>query len=77
MGQDKPLCLIADCNRKAMSRGLCESHYSLAKFAVMRGETSWRELMDLGLCKVSNAYNRKAAFHKLLDDRRSRAKESQ
>ena len=35
---------IADCNRRAQSRGLCTVHYNVARLLVNEGKISWKKL---------------------------------
>ena len=42
-------CMIPDCERKVLRRGLCAGCYSSASRRVRKGETSWDELIEWGL----------------------------
>lgn len=46
-------CIIANCNRARLARGLCNSCYRAAKLAVARGEETWESLEAMGLAKGS------------------------
>ena len=45
------VCLTETCIHPTRCRGLCNVCYSAACGVVSRGESSWNELMELGLCK--------------------------
>ncbi len=45
----KKPCLIQDCHRKTMSRGLCQGCYQRAQKLVSKGKTTWEELINMGL----------------------------
>ena len=45
-------CLIPDCKDAGGPRGLCRPHYDQARFLVIKGEYSWKELEKRG--KVSS-----------------------
>ncbi len=54
-------CLIKTCTAtKSHCRGLCMKHYSIAVLKVKKGETSWKELYELGLCKLKKSPNTKS-----------------
>jgi hypothetical protein len=44
-----PRCLIPKCGRAQKSRGLCAACNSAALRKISRGETSWADLIDMGL----------------------------
>ncbi|MCK9571436.1 hypothetical protein M0R72_20980 [Candidatus Pacearchaeota archaeon] len=60
-------CVIEGCDRKAVTRGLCESCYHTALRMVSAGETNWTALEQAGLCgpmmRTPNAFA--AAYAKL------------
>ena len=49
--ETKTKCLIDGCTRAAVSRGLCHACYSVARGTILRNETSWEELENLGLAR--------------------------
>lgn len=44
-------CLTPGCNTDSRWRGLCSRCYGQAKRLIEKGETTWEELMGLGLAK--------------------------
>lgn len=46
------LCLVNGCGSKVRSRGLCNKHYITAFDMIRRGETTWEELVSVGLAKA-------------------------
>lgn len=48
------LCRVAQCDREPHIRGLCAKCYGNARNAVKKGETSWNELIELGLATTSS-----------------------
>jgi hypothetical protein len=45
-------CLIDQCNRKVVSKGLCSSCYQTAIRYIKNGKTTWVELEKNGLAKT-------------------------
>ena len=41
-------CLVPDCDNDRHIRGLCRSHYNYATTLILRGKTSWEEMVRLG-----------------------------
>lgn len=48
-GPSAGLCIIPNCTRQAVCRGLCTTCYQNAKKQVCRGIITWDELISLGL----------------------------
>lgn len=42
-------CLVAGCNQKAYSRGLCIQHYQAASYQLKRTGKTWADLESAGL----------------------------
>ena len=43
-----PKCLVPDCGRLVMTRGLCQACYSVARHLVNDGKTTWEALEVAG-----------------------------
>jgi hypothetical protein len=42
------MCLIRDCDKPELSRGLCVTHYHRSRRKVRAKKTTWRELTRRG-----------------------------
>lgn len=42
-------CVATDCGTEEYARGLCKSHYRLARLAVKQGITTWDQLVKEGM----------------------------
>ena len=49
--RDLKECLVPDCDKKPMTRGLCSQCYVVARKLVADGKTDWTELENLGLAR--------------------------
>ncbi len=69
------LCLVNGCGSKFRSRGLCNTHYITAIEMVRRGETTWEELVSVGLAKAPHSRPKRSLLREQLEAAR-KAKES-
>lgn len=82
--QPHDICIIPGCGRPYHSRGLCDTCRTSARRAVNRGETTWEELVELGLAlphvpwwNNPGSGVRWSKLHKALRDAREVADESE
>ena len=66
----KEKCLITDCDKLEISRGLCTRHYQHAQQYVRRAQVTWEELIAGGMAKDANyhqGWTRKNQFNKMFE----------
>ena len=58
------VCMIEGCERKSASRGLCWPCYQMASKRINAGDTTWDELVSVGLAKAvkRSGFNTKSPF---------------
>lgn len=56
-------CITTDCSADARWRGLCSRCYGQAKRLIEKGETTWDELVGMGLAKPNVDQLFTAAFY--------------
>ena len=62
------MCLIPKCDRTDVSaRGLCSRCYTAARHAVKRGEASWQQLEERGLCLSATSMSSQGVFRQALE----------
>lgn len=54
--QQRAVCLIQDCERDAVTRGVCRSCYTTLYLRVEKGETTWAALEKAGLVLPSGQF---------------------
>jgi len=64
-------CLVKDCDRHAVARGLCFPCYQVARTSVLLGKTTWEELQKLGLSTRVKTRRIKNAFMSAYDEKKS------
>ena len=49
--KDVKCCLVPDCDRKPLTRGLCQQCYTVARKLIASGRTTWTKLEGLKLAR--------------------------
>lgn len=60
-------CLVPECSREAIARGLCMSCYKAAYYQIRKGVVSWKELEKLGKVLPSRPGRRSRRYSYFLD----------
>ena len=72
------MCLIPKCDRTDVSaRGLCSRCYTAARHAVKRGEASWQQLEEHGLCLSATSVSSQGVFRQALGAANNNQSQSQ
>ncbi len=69
---DASTCIIKNCQRLGVWRGLCPLCFNKAVLKVGSGETTWDELVSAGLCKAEVVDPFDDAYSKAMDCRPTR-----
>lgn len=56
------MCLYPDCDNEAVTRGLCATHYGIARKLVKGGHTTWEELIAAGKAEDVSHHRRGVKF---------------
>lgn len=56
------ICIVPDCDKPAKWKGLCPTCYGAAKKFIDAGETTWDQLVDMGLA-IDRTAKFRAAFN--------------
>lgn len=67
-GVSKGKCLIPDCGKEAMWKGLCRSCYGQALHIIDTEGESWENLQEMGLC-INDEKPFKRAYREAKDKR--------
>lgn len=59
MDNNQAACLNPKCDGEAKLRGLCPACYSVAVYHIKRKDTTWAELIELGMAKERRQAGRK------------------
>lgn len=43
-------CIVEECGRGAVARGLCRNHYGQAQALIYNRKTTWQQLEAMGKC---------------------------
>jgi hypothetical protein len=57
------LCIFEGCPRSRVERGLCARHYTVARKLVHRGQTTFEEMVDLGLILPASHSGKRGDFY--------------
>jgi hypothetical protein len=64
-------CLVPECGSEAKVRGLCQKCYGKARVKVIKGKTTWKELIWLGLANETSFTQEYSPFEKIFRERKN------